>query len=92
MPGRNVNIPNLHINHIHLECWDYSRSLGITIDNHLTFKNKISRARRHKQINTLYTTVVTIDNTLIIPHLNYVILTWGLYSNRILEIQKIMSC
>ena len=98
MPGRNLQIPNLHINNIQLECLDSFNFLGITIDKHLTWKkhinliaNKISRTVG--VINRLQNYIpenalLTIYNTLIIPHLNYGILTWGFNSDRILKIQK----
>ena len=98
MPGRNLQIPNLHINNIKLECLDSFNFLGITIDKHLTWKehinliaNKISRTvgvinrlKNYIPENAL----LTIYNTLIIPHLNYGILTWGFNQDRILKIQK----
>ena len=85
MPGRNVIIPNLHINSTKLECLDSFNFLGITIDKHLTWKehtnliaNKISRTvgvitklNHYIPQNVL----LTIYNTLILPHLNYGILT-----------------
>ena len=98
MPGRNVIIPNLHINSIKLECLDSLNFLGITIDKHLTWRehinliaNKISRTVG--VINRLkdyipQNVLLTIYNTLIIPHLNYGILTWGLNADRKVKIQK----
>ena len=96
MPGRNLQIPNLHINNIKLECLDSFNFLGITIDKHLTWKehihliaNKISRTvgvinrlKNYIPQNVLF----TIYNTLIMPHLNYGILTWGFNSDRIFKI------
>ena len=40
-PGRNLQIPNLHINNIKRECLDSNNFLGITIDKHLTWKEHI---------------------------------------------------
>ena len=101
MPERNLQIPNLHINNIKLECLEFFNFLGITIDKHLTWKehinliaNKISRTvgvinrlKNYIPENAL----LTIYNTLIIPHLNYGILTRGFNSDKILKIQK-KSC
>ena len=96
-----IQISNLHINNIKLECLDSFNFLGITIDKHLTWRehihlisNKISRIVG--VINRLknyipQNVLLTIYNTLIIPHLNYGILTWGFNSDRILKIQKNMS-
>ena len=98
MPGRNSQMPNLHINNIKLECLDSFNFLGITIDKHLTWEehinliaNKISRTvgvinRLKKYIPE--NALLTIYNTPIIPHLNYGILTWRFNSERILKIQK----
>ena len=97
IPGRNVIIPNLHINSIKLECLDYFNFLGITIDKHLTWRehinlitNKISRTV--DVINRLkhyipQNVLLTIYNTLIIPHLNSEILTWGFNADRISKCQ-----
>ena len=98
MLGRNLQISNLHINNIKLECLDSFNFLGITIDKYLTWKkhinliaNKISRTvgvmNRLKNY-ILENALLTIYNTLIIPHLNYEILTWGFNSDRILKFQK----
>ena len=97
MPGRDLQIPNLHTNNIKLECLDFFNFLGITIDKHLTWKghinliaNKISRTgvinrlKNYIPENALF----TIYKTLITTHLNYGILTWGFFSDRILKIQK----
>ena len=101
MPGRNVIILNLHINSIKLECLDYFNFLCITLDKHLTWKEHI-----HLIVDKIYRTVgvinrlkhylpqnvlLTICKTLITPHLNYGILTWGFNADRILKIQK-KSC
>ena len=43
MPRRNVNIPNLHISSIKLECLDYFNFMGITIEHIHLIANKISR-------------------------------------------------
>ena len=98
MPGKNLQIPNQHINNIKLKYLDSFNFLGITIDKHLAWKehinlvaNKISRTVG--VINRLKYYIpenvqLTIYNTLIIPHLNYEILTWGFNSDRILTIQK----
>ena len=83
--GRNVNIPNLHIN-------------SITIDKHLTLKghvhliaNKISRTvgviKRLKHYIP-QNVLLTIYINKIIPNVNNAILTWGFIPERILKIRK----
>ena len=98
MPGRNLQISNLHVNNIKLECLDSFNFLGITIDTHLTWEehinliaNNISRTvdvidrlKNYIPENAL----LTIYNTLIIPHLNYGILTWEFITDKILKIHK----
>ena len=42
LTGRNLQIPNLHINNIKLECLDYFNFLGITIVKHLSWKEHIN--------------------------------------------------
>ena len=85
-----VSIPNLHLNNIKLECLDYFHFLGITIHKHIhLIANKIfktvdviNRLKHYIPQNAL----LTIYNTLIIPHLNYGILTWEYNSDRIIKI------
>ena len=57
----------------HMPCNKISRTVGL-----------INRLKNYIPENAL----LTIYNTLIIPHLNYGILTWGFISNRIMKIQK----
>ena len=40
MPGKNLQIPNLHKNNIKLECLVSFNLLGVTIDKHLTWKEQ----------------------------------------------------
>ena len=102
MSGRTVNIPNLHKNSIKLGCLVSFNFLGIRIVDRLTWKeginliaNKISRTvvvinrlKHYLPQNIL----LTIYNTLIIPHLNYGILTWVFNSDRILKnLKKIVK-
>ena len=68
------------------------------MDKHLTWKehlnliaNKISRTVGVINLSKNYipeNVLLTVYNTLIIPHLNYGILTWGFNSDKILKIQK----
>ena len=57
----------------HMPCNKISRTVGL-----------INRLKNYIPENAL----LTIYNTLIIPHLNYGILTWGFNSDRIMKIQK----
>ena len=72
--------------------------LGLIINKHLKWNshvykigNKISQTKG--VINKLkhlipQKTLLTIYNSLILPHINYCILAWGHDSNRILKLQK----
>ena len=81
-----------------MECVDCFNFLGIHFDKHLswnehihTISNKITKTigilnklKHHIPLNIL----LTIYNTLILPHINYGILSWGFKSDRILKLQK----
>ena len=76
--------------------------LGIHFDKHLswnehihTISNKMSKTigilnnlKHHIPLNIL----ITIYNTLILPHINYAILSWEFKSDRILKLQKKTVC
>ena len=87
MPQKYIQKPTLNIGKSLLECVDCFNFLGIHFDKHLswnehihTISNKITKTIRilnklkhHIPLNIL----LTIYNTLILPHINYGILSWG---------------
>ena len=95
-PQKRVTIPKL--NNTFIECVDEFNYLRLIINKHLKWNphvnkigNKISQTTR--VINKLkhlipQKTLLTIYNSLILPHINYCILAWGHDSNRILKLQK----
>ena len=97
-PHRKVTYPRIKINNSSVEVVDEFKFLGIFIDKHLKWSthtefiaNKISKYTR--VINRLKHTLpprilLTLYNTLILPHLHYGLLLWGHYSDRIFKLQK----
>lgn len=91
-------IPKLVINNVVIERVDKFNFLGITIDEHMTFKshaNKIATKiactigtmKRLKHILPI-TILKTLYNSLILPHLTYGIILWGRNLKRINKLQK----
>lgn len=99
-PQRKIDalIPSLKLDSEQIEYVSEFNFLGITLDEHLSWKphvqrvaNKTSRnigiLRRLK--NIIPTTVLrTIYNTLILPHFHYGILSWGFKMSRLKLLQK----
>ena len=99
-------IPDLHINNHSIERVSEFNFLGLIIDEHLSWNphiqkvaNKISRSlgilcRLKRPLSTPILRL--LYNSLILPHLQYSILTWGFKHNRIAKLQKravrIISC
>ena len=98
MPQKKIIQPNIQINGSNIEFVDNFVFLGITINNKLNWNSHIN-----KVTNKISKTVVilnklrsflpsgvlqTIYNTLILPHMTYGILAWGLHTNTIHKIQK----
>ena len=97
-PQKRVTIPKLKINNTLIECVDEFNYLGLIINKHLKWNshvnkigNKISQTigviNKLKQLIP-QKTLLTIYNSVILPHINYCILAWGHDSNRILKLQK----
>ena len=99
-PQKNISrlIPNLSINGYPIDRVHEFNFLGLTIDEHLNWNghiqkvsNKISRAlgilsrvKRYLPKRIL----ITLYNSLILPHLQYSILAWGSKNNRLVKLQK----
>ena len=97
-PQKRVKITNFTINNTNIECVDEFNYLGLMLNKHLNWKQHIT-----KIANTISKTIgiknklkyelpenplLTIYNSLILPHLNYCILAWGYDSKRIYKLQK----
>ena len=98
-PNKIIDIPFIEINSTKVDCVDNLNFLGILLDKHLNWKtsqtskiaNKISRTigvlTKLKQYLPSRI-LLTIYNTLIMPHLNYGILAWGYQPGRLVTLQK----
>ena len=97
-PNKKIDIPSIEINSTEVDCVDNFNFLGILLDKHLNWKsqtskiaNKISRTigvlTKLKQYLPSRI-LLTIYNTLIMPHLNYGILAWGYQPGRLVTLQK----
>ena len=97
-PQKRVTIPKLKIYNTLIECVDEFNYLGLIINKNLKWNSHVNKIRNKISqtigvINKLkhlipQKTLLTIYNSLILPHINYCILAWGHDSNRILKLQK----
>ena len=97
---RNIDniVPKLEMNSIPIEHVKQFNFLGITLDEQMTWKPHINKvackvARTIGTMNRLkrflpQTVLKTLYNSLILPHLNYGILTWGVKPGRLQKLQK----
>ena len=97
-PQKRVTIPKLKINNTLIECVDEFIYLGLIINKHLKWNSHVNKIG-NKILQTIgviiklkhlipQKTLLTIYNSLILPHINYCILAWVHDSNRILKLQK----
>ena len=97
-PQKDVDYPTLSINNVQIDCVDNFTFLGITINEHLSWRphmtkilNKVSKTgyilNKLKKILP-EGILLTIYNSLINPHFNYAILLWGHKGERIFKQQK----
>ena len=92
-PIRKTVIPELLIDNEKICCVDELHFLGLTINKHLSWKKHIDKISNKKRkiigvLNKLKFIIpdqilLTIYNSLILPHLNYCILAWGYDSKRL---------
>ena len=86
---KNTNLPPIKIDDANVKHVDSFNFLGITIDEHIIWRKKtfsykvsgkISRTvwvlNKLKHFLPLHTKI-TMYNSLILPHINYGLLTWG---------------
>ena len=98
MHNKQINVPAPTINSMPIKKVDEFNFIGLTLDTHLNWKKhseKISNkcSRITGILNTLkYVLPVRIKlilyNTLLLPHINYCLMTWGFQHHRISLIQK----
>ena len=97
-PPRKTVIPELLIDNEKICCVDEFNFLGLTITKQLSWKKHIDKISNKisKIIGVLNKLkfiipdqiLLTIYNSLILPHLNYCILAWGYDSKRLYKLQK----
>ncbi len=88
----------LSINETPIEMVEHFTFLGITFDTHLTWRYHINNVTSKmnpviSNLNSLKLLIprqalVTIYNTLLLPHINFGLLTWGIENDRITLLQK----
>ena len=98
MPQKRVEIPLININNVNIECVANFDFLGVTIDKKLSWNGhtdkislKLSRCvgilNKLKRFLPQHI-LLTIYNSMFLPHINYCILAWGYNHQRIFKIQK----
>ena len=97
-PPRKTVIPELLIDNEKICCVDEFTFLGLTITKHLSWKKHLDKISNKisKMIGVLNKLkfiipdqiLLTIYNSLMLPHLNYCILAWGYDSKRLYKLQK----
>ena len=97
-PNKHVISPSIKINNTAIERVSNFNFLGITLDEHLSWKHhvdkisvKISKIIGIINLMKRYVPQVILKilyNTLVLPHLNYGLLVWGHKSKPIAQLQK----
>ena len=93
-----IEIPIININNVNIECVANFDFLGVTIDKKLSWNGhtdkislKLSRCvgilNKLKRFLPQHI-LLTIYNSMFLPHINYCILAWGYNHQRIFKIQK----
>ncbi len=98
MPQKRVVYPRLSMNGTRLDNVDSFNFLGIIINKNLSWKPHISHvAPKISKTNGVLSRLkhivptpilLTLYNTMILPHLQYGILSWGLCTDRLFTLQK----
>ena len=93
-PNKKIDIPSIEINSTEVDCADNFNFLGILLDKHLNWKSQTSKISGTIGVLTKLKQylpsriLLTIYNTLIMPHLNYGILAWGYQPGCLVTLQK----
>jgi len=97
-PRKNVTVPNLSIDGHRVEFVNDFNYLGIIFDKHLTWNkhiesisvkiSKICGVVNRLKNSLPQTTLLTIYNSLVMPHFNYGTLLWGCKAGRLERLQK----
>ena len=97
-PNRNIPVIELHIDTANIDKVQNFNFLGLHVSSDITWNlhmdevsKKISRITgilKKLQLIVPKNILLTIYNTLILPHINYGLLVWGNQSGKILQLQK----
>jgi len=97
-PQRRVYLPNLKIDNQPIEYVNEFNYLGIHFDKNLTWNSHIDVIRQKlSRISGIFNklkhflpqaTLLTLYNTLALPHLNYGVLAWGSKAEKLEKLQK----
>ena len=101
-PNKIIDMPSIEINDTKIDCVDSFNFLELLLDTHINWKvqtcktaNKISRRigvlTKLKQYLPSRL-LLTIYNTIIVPHLNYGIIAWGYQPCRLATLKKSCVC
>ena len=97
---QNKNIPlfNIHINNVNIESVQNFNFLGLHLSSDMTWNfhmNEVSKKiswnigiLKKLQLVVPNNILLTIYNTLILPHINYCMLSWGSKPDKIFQLQK----
>ena len=97
---QNKNIPlfNIHINNVNIESVQNFNFLGLHLSSDMTWNFHISEVSKEisrnigilKKLKLIVPNniLLTIYNTLILPHINYCLLSWGSKPDKIFQLQK----
>ena len=93
MPQKKVEKPVLLINGTVIEYVNNFNFLGITLNNHLNYDSHIHKVAHKIILNKLkfflpQHILRTSYNSIILPYINYGMLTWGYHMQRIFMLQK----
>ena len=97
-PNKNIPVLQLRINNANIDEVQNFNFLGLQVSSDITWNlhineisKKISRIigiLKKLQLIVPKNVLLTIYNTLILPHINYCLLVWGSKSGKILQLQK----
>ena len=97
-PQKQVAIPSLEIDAVKLDCVDEFNFLGLVLDKHMNWNKHLQKvSSKVSQIVGIMSkiktylpkeTLLTIYNSLILPHINYCLLAWGHKFDRLAGVQK----
>ena len=94
--NKNILLFNIHINNVNIGCVQNFNFLGLHLSSDMTWNFHINEVSKKisRNIGILKKLIVpnnillTIYNTLILPHIKYCLLSWGSKPDKIFQLQK----